>query len=44
MRYRPVFSKWTLRRRQKRGPSKNDLDSLGEEIDNIFKFQDHERK
>ena len=36
---------WRLRNpfRRRRGPSKKDLDQLGEEIDNIFRFQDKDR-
>ncbi|MDK1020336.1 MAG: rhomboid family intramembrane serine protease [Candidatus Hydrogenedentes bacterium] len=42
MKYRPTLLQWSLKRRRK--PSKRDRKNLGEAVDNIFKFQDKERK
>ena len=46
MKYRPNFTTWRARRRRKKKkpPTEGDLNKLGEEIDNIFKFQDRHRK
>lgn len=41
---RPTWTQWQSRRRQSRGPTKGDLDKLGEEIDNILNFRDKDRK
>lgn len=43
MRYRPTLMQWSLRRRR-RPPSKRDREELGKAIDNIFDFQDKERR
>ena len=43
MKYRPIFAKWALSRRR-RPPSKKDREELGKAIDNIFDFQDKERR
>ena len=42
MKYRPVFQQWSLKRRRR--PSKQDREDLGDAVDNIFKFQDKERR
>ena len=51
MKYRPAYSAWRAQRKLKRrapkkkpgGPPKSDLEKLGKEVDNIFKFQDKDR-
>ena len=43
MKYRPTFMQWSLRKRR-RPPSKRDREELGKAIDNIFDFQDKERR
>lgn len=48
MKYRPRLSQWKLKRRKK-GPKKGSVpkrkqDKMGKAIDNIFDFEDHERK
>lgn len=43
MKYRPTLMQWNLRRRR-RPPSKRDREELGKAIDNIFDFQDKERR
>jgi len=45
MKYRPKILAWNLKRRKprQRGPSDDDMEKLGEEIDNIFRFQDRDR-
>lgn len=42
MKYRPTLLQWSLKRRRK--PSKRDRENLGEAVDNIFKFQNKERR
>ena len=44
MKYRPGLLRWSLRRRRRRGPSNADKESLGEAVDNIFKFQGRKKK
>ena len=52
MKYRPAYSAWQARRKLKRpapmkksgGPPESDLEKLGKEVDNIFKFQDKDRR
>jgi membrane associated rhomboid family serine protease len=52
MKYRPAFSAWKAQRKLRRrvpkkksgAPPKADLEELGKEIDNIFKFQDKDRR
>lgn len=46
MKYRPYFAARRARRRwgRKKTPTDGDLNKLGEEIDNIFKFQDRHKK
>lgn len=52
MKYRPAYSAWRAQRKLKRrapkkksnGPPKSDLEKMGKEIDNIFKFQDKDRR
>lgn len=43
MKYRPMMMQWSLRRRR-RPPSKRDKEKLGKAIDNIFDFQDKEKR
>ncbi len=42
MKYRPKFTAWQDSRRKAAGPSKKDMDKLGEEINNILKFHNKE--
>ena len=52
MKYRPAYSAWKAQRKLRRrvskkksgGPPKSDFEELGKEIDNIFKFQDKDRR
>lgn len=44
MKFFPKLTEWRSRWRRRKGPSSKDLEKLGEEIDNIFKFQDKDRR
>lgn len=44
MKLRPHFPRWRIRRKSRGASLQKDLDKLGEEIDNIFKFQDPHKK
>lgn len=44
MKYRPTWTAFRLKKRRPKTPRKGDLDKLGEEIDNILKFSDRDRK
>ena len=44
MKLRPHFPRWRIRGKSRGASLQKDLDKLGEEIDNIFKFQDPHKK